>query len=306
MSKEFKIGLITIVAGALLYYGFNFLRGSDLFSPSNRYYATYTNVSGLNVSNPIYFNGLPVGRVSGFKLQQKKGFIVVALDIDEGVFIGEDATATLANDGLFGGKAVVLDVGISTTPMLSGDTLNSKMDEGMLEQFAPITDNLNTTINKLNTLLDHLNNTDISGTVDTIKYSIILLTEKLNKIDVEEPINNMNEMILSFKDRSDQLEGVLTSSKSLMDSLNSLPLNSVIDNLNGSMAKMNEMMTAIQSEDGTIGKLISNDSVYNSMNQVMLDLDALLIHFNNYPKDFMSPLGRKRKKLKGISTEEGK
>ncbi len=306
MSKEFKIGLITIVAGALLYYGFNFLRGSDLFSPSNRYYATYTNVSGLNVSNPIYFNGLPVGRVSGFKLQQKKGFIVVALDIDEGVFIGEDATATLANDGLFGGKAVVLDVGISTTPMLSGDTLNSKMDEGMLEQFAPITDNLNTTINKLNTLLDHLNNTDISGTVDTIKYSIILLTEKLNKIDVEEPINNMNEMILSFKDRSDQLEGVLTSSKSLMDSLNSLPLNSVIDNLNGSMAKMNEMMAAIQSEDGTIGKLISNDSVYNSMNQVMLDLDALLIHFNNYPKDFMSPLGRKRKKLKGISTEEGK
>ncbi|MFK7951641.1 MAG: MlaD family protein [Ekhidna sp.] len=304
MSKEFKIGLITVVAGALLYYGFNFLRGSDLFSPSNRYYVMYTNVTGLSVSNPIYFNGLPVGRVSGFKLQQKKGRIVVSLDVDEGVFIGQDATATLANDGLFGGKAVLLDVGISSVAMEAGDTLESVMDEGMLDQIEPITDNLNTTITKINTLLDHLNNTDITGAVDTIKYSIGLLTEKMNKIDVQEPINNMNDMILSFKDRSDQLEGVLNSSKSLMDSLNSLPLNSVIDNLNGSMAKMNEMMAAIQSEEGTIGKLINNDSVYNSMNQVMLDLDALLIHFNNYPKDFMSPLGRKNKKLKGVSTEE--
>ena len=72
MSKEFKIGLITIISGALLYYGFNFLKGSDIFSPSNRYYATYANVAGLNVSNPVYFNGLPVGRVSGFELVQEK------------------------------------------------------------------------------------------------------------------------------------------------------------------------------------------------------------------------------------------
>ncbi|MEQ9304265.1 MAG: MlaD family protein, partial [Marinoscillum sp.] len=77
MSKEFKIGLITIIAGALLYYGFNFLKGSDLFSPSNRYSATYTNVSGLNVSTPIYYNGLPVGRVSGFELKQSLGYIIV-------------------------------------------------------------------------------------------------------------------------------------------------------------------------------------------------------------------------------------
>lgn len=305
MSKEFRIGLITVIAGALLYYGFNFLRGSDLFSPSNRYYALYTNVSGLSISNPIYYNGLPVGRVSGFKLQQSKGRIVVSLDIDEGVFIGQDASATLANDGLFGGKAIVLDVGKSSSPMTAGDTLLSNMDAGMLDQLAPITDNLNTTINKLNTLLDKLNETDMKGTVDTLKYSIGSLTAKLNSIDLQEPIDNVNSMVLSFKNRADQLKGVLESSKSLMDSLNSLPINSVIDNLNGSMEKMNEMMAAIQSEEGTIGKLINNDSVYNSINQVMMDLDALLIHFNNYPKDFMSPLGRKKKKLKGVPAEEG-
>ncbi|MEP0985528.1 MlaD family protein [Ekhidna sp.] len=299
MSKEFKIGLITIIAGALLYYGFNFLRGSDLFSPSNRYFATYANVSGLNVSNPVYFNGLPVGRVSGFELVQEKGYIVVSIDIDEGLVIGDDASATLANDGLFGGKAIVLNVGESEIPLEPGDTLASDMDEGMLSQFEPVADNLNTTITKLNDLLDELNETDISGTVDTLKYSIGTLTNKVNRLDIESPVRNANELLISFKERSDQLEGVLESSKYLLDSLNAVPLSETLAKVNESLDHVNNLLLAVQSDEGTLGKMLNNDSVYNNLNKLLVDMDELIIHFNNYPKDFMSPLGRKTKKLKG-------
>lgn len=299
MSKEFKIGLITIIAGGFLYYGFNFLRGSDLFSPTSNYYAIYTNVSGLNVSNPVYFNGLPVGRVRGFELKQSAGYIVVSLSIDENLVIGEDASATLANDGLFGGKAIVLNVGESLTPLQPGDTLASEMDEGMLSQFEPVADNLNTTITKLNELLDELNRTDISGAVDTLKYSIGTLTNKVNRLDVESPVRNANELLLSFKERSDQLDGVLISSKSLMDSLNGVPLAATMSKINESLDHVNKLLEAVQSDEGTIGKMLNDDSVYNSLNKLLVDMDELIIHFNNYPKDFMSPLGRKSKKLKG-------
>lgn len=305
MSKEFKIGLITIISGALLYYGFNFLRGSDLFSPSNRYYATYTNVSGLNVSNPVYFNGLPVGRVSGFKLVQDKGYIVVSFDIDEGLVIGKDASATLANDGLFGGKAIVLDVGKSTELAQPGDTLGSDMDGGLMSQFEPVADNLNTTITKLNDLLDELNKTDIAGTVDTLKYAIGSITYKINKLNVEGTIRNADELLISIKNRSEQLEGVITSSKSLIDSLNAVPLAETLAKVNESLDHVNKLLLAVQSDEGTVGKLLNNDSVYNNLNQLLVDMDELIIHFNNYPKDFMGPLGRKNKKLKGIS-QEGK
>ncbi|WP_425392619.1 MlaD family protein [Ekhidna sp.] len=305
MSKEFKIGLITIIAGALLYYGFNFLRGSDLFSPSNRYYATYTNVSGLNVSNPVYFNGLPVGRVSGFDLVQNKGYIVVSIDIDEGLKIGKDASATLANDGLFGGKAIVLDVGKSTELMQPGDTLGSEMDGGLMSQFEPVADNLNTTITKLNDLLDELNATDIRGTVDTLKYSIGTLTNKANNLKIERVVASTDSLMNSLKDRSDELEGLLTSSTKLMDSLNQVPLSATLKKVNESLDQVNQLLLAIQSEEGTVGKMLKNDSVYNNLNKLLVDMDELIIHFNNYPKDFMSPLGRKSKKLKGVS-QEGK
>lgn len=305
MSKEFKIGLITIIAGALLYYGFNFLRGSDLFSPSNRYYATYPNVSGLNVSNPIYFNGLPVGRVSGFELVQNKGYIVVALDIDEGLMISQDASATLANDGLFGGKAIVLDVGTSSEFSQPGDTLASDMDKGMQDEIGTVTDNLNSTIIKINTLLDSLNQTDVKGTVGAVKETVETVNRKIGELDIKTSLNNVDELIISFKSRSDQLEGVIASSQTLMDSLNRLPVAESLAKLNESMDHVNKLLEAVQSDEGTVGKLLNNDSIYNNLNKLLVDMDELIIHFNNYPKDFMAPLGRKKKKLKGVP-QEGK
>jgi len=304
VSKEFKIGIITIISGALLYYGFNFLRGSDLFSPTNRYYVTYPNVAGLNVSNPVYFNGLPVGRVSGFTLEQKKRRIVVALDVDESVAIRSLDTARLANDGLFGGKAIILMPGKSADRMEPGDTLKALVDGGMLDQFEPVADNLNTTITKINALLDQLNSTDIEGTVDTLKYSIGVLTNKARRLNLEGTIENTNQLLISVKDRSDQLEGLLSSSKSLVDSLNEVPLAATLEKVNESLDNINELMVAVQSEEGTVGKLLNNDSVYNNLNKLLVDLDAMIIHFNNYPKDFMSPLGRKNRKLRGVPEED--
>lgn len=305
MSREFKIGLLTVIAGALLYYGFNFLRGTNLFSPTNTYFITYPNVTGLNVSNPVYYSGLPVGRVSGFKLEQEKNQIVVSLDIDENVYIGEDATATLANDGLLGGKAIILDVGKSITQLLPGDTLQSKIDGDLLSQFEPVADNLNTTITKINTLLDQLNSTDLEGTVSELKLAINDMRRTVGRMEPEitGAIQEYKGLATSLTKQVDGMEPILEKTNLLMDSLNSLELNATVANLNTTLDGINKIMASLQSEDGTIGKLMSNDSIYNSLNKLLVDLDELTIHFNNYPKDFLKPLGRKNKKLKGVSKD---
>ncbi|MEM6734866.1 MAG: MlaD family protein [Bacteroidota bacterium] len=304
MSKEIKIGLIAIISGALLYYGFNFLRGSDLFSTTNRYYAIYPNVAGLTVSNPVLFNGLNIGRVSELKLQQEKNRIVVAVDIDASFFVGALDTASLANNDFFGTKAIIIRPGSARSPLSTGDTLKAKNDNDLLSQFEPVADNLNTTIIKINALLDQLNSTDIQGAIDTLKYSLAVLTEKASELDIEGIVGNTNGLILEFKERSEQLEGLLASSKSLIDSLNQVPLAATLEKVNTSFDELNNLLITLYSEKGTIGKLLSNDSVYNNLNKLLADLDTLAIHLNNYPRDFMKPLGRKNKKLKGVSHED--
>ncbi len=90
-----------------------------------------------------------------------------------------------------------------------------------------------------------------------------------------------------------------------MDSLNEVPVASTLEKVNESLDHVNQLLLAVQSDRGTIGKLLNNDSVYNNLNSVLINLDSLIYHFDNYPKDFLGPLGRKNKKLKGIP-QEGK
>ncbi len=291
------------MAGALLYYGFNFLRGTNLFSPADTFYVVYPNVSGLNVSNPIYFNGLPVGRVSGFQLDQKRSRIIVSLDIDRNVTVSKYDTAKLTNDGLLGGKAIVLRPGSVAEPIQVGDTLLSEIDGGLLDEFEPVAADLRTTVVKINTLLDSLNRTDLAGAVEGIKKTLSLLNEKIEETDISGTLDSVKVLSASFKARSEQLKLVLEGSNGLIDSLRSLPLNETVSSLTETLDGINDLMANVQSENGTIGKLLTNDSIYNSLNKLLVDLDELAIHFNNYPRDFMKPLGRKNKKLKGVSQE---
>lgn len=72
-NKEFKVGLFAAVALVLLYFGFNFLKGIDFFSTTEKYYAVYDNIDQLAVSNPVLINGFAVGRVSRIAIMQSKG-----------------------------------------------------------------------------------------------------------------------------------------------------------------------------------------------------------------------------------------
>ena len=52
-NKEFIIGICVITAIVILIFGIDYLKGINLFSPANFYYASYDNVAGLEISSPV-------------------------------------------------------------------------------------------------------------------------------------------------------------------------------------------------------------------------------------------------------------
>jgi hypothetical protein len=48
ISNETKIGALTVIAITILVLGYSFLKGNDVFSGSNKFYAVYNSVEGLN------------------------------------------------------------------------------------------------------------------------------------------------------------------------------------------------------------------------------------------------------------------
>ncbi len=311
MSKEFKVGLIALVSGVMLYYGFNYLKGIDFFSATNKYYAVYDNVDGLVPGNPVKFNGYAVGRVTNIKLTPNQDSILVQFDIQESINLNDSSTALLTSTDFLGTKGIVLTIGTSENMIEPGDTLISYRDRGLeeiLESATPVANNLNVTITRINEILVGLKGSGekINTTLDDLHRTF----ENINRI-MESNEDNIEQIaavtkttIQNLNQKIERLGPVIKKADGVMDSLNNLEMAQTLAHIDSVMITLNQTLTLMKSENSSIGKLLYSDTLYQNINTTMEDLQGFVHHFRNYPKDFVRPLGRKHKKLKGIDEEE--
>ncbi len=289
----------------LLYFGFNFLKGIDFFSSNKKYYAIFDNVDKLTPSNQIFLSGLAVGRVSDIRiLQGRNNKVLVELEISTEVVLDQKSSAILSGD-LLGTKYLLLDIGEVTNPLAPGDTINAVLDKGLAELLeenaVPVAANLQSTLRKLNTVLDNLaSNTgkldtillDFQGTPYRIKGMINNINGKLGEVTGE-----IGGVTKNLNSKLDQLEPTLANFKILSDSLKEIELNGTLKKLQVSLAKMNETLTRMNSDDNTVGKLMTEDTLYTNLNTLLRSLDSLANHLNSNPKHFLGPLGKSQKKI---------
>jgi phospholipid/cholesterol/gamma-HCH transport system substrate-binding protein len=303
LSKEFKVGLFMIVAIALLYFGFNFLKGIDFFSSSNKYYAVYSNVDKLTESNQIFLNGYAVGRVSDIRIEQSRNRVIVELDINSDIIVTRNTSAIL-NGELLGGRFIQLSIKPGS-PLEPKDTLQSEVAKGLMDFFTenaePVADNLQTTLKKLNTILDNLAMN--SRRLDTVFTGLQKTPGLLNRT-LSSANSNINDLSTSFKSVAgnlntslNELKPTLANFQTLSDSLKRIELNGTMLKAQQSLAKLNETLSRLNKGDNTMSKLITEDTLYHNLNRTLKSIDSLANHFNEYPRHFLSPLGKSRKKI---------
>jgi len=309
-AKEFKIGLIALAAGLTLYFGFSYLKGRDFLNNETSYYVVYPNVDGLTKSNPVVINGLTVGKVRNIQLlQDYNNQVIVELAINSEIILGDSTIAELSNADLLGSKAIVLKIGSIGIPLGPNDTLIALMDRGLaeyLDNVQPITDNLNVTIRRINEILLGLQGSGekITSTITELEITLKGINGLLNenKEGFALVINSTNEVLSNVNNKINDLGPIFKKAEGVMDSLNNLDLSGTLIEVQDLMKALNSTVSAINQGQGTMGQLMVNDSLYNNLNQLLLDLDKLTLHFNQYPKDFLKPLGRKNKKMKGLES----
>lgn len=309
-AKEFKIGLIALAAGLTLYFGFSYLKGRDFMNKETSYYVVYDNVDGLTKSNPVIINGLTVGKVRNIQLRQDlHNQVVVELAINSEIILGDSTIAELSNADLLGSKAIVLKIGPIDTPLAANDTLKALMDRGLaeyLDNVQPITDNLNVTIRRINEILLGLQGSGekTTNTISELEITLKGINELLseNKEGFALVIHSTNEVLTNVNNKINDLDPIFKKAEDVLDSLNNLDLNGTLVEVQDLMKALKSTVSAINQGQGTMGQLMVNDSLYNNLNQLLFDLDKLTLHFNQYPKDFLKPLGRKSKKMKGLES----
>ncbi|HEX7015321.1 MAG TPA: MlaD family protein [Cyclobacteriaceae bacterium] len=305
VSKEFKVGLFMVVALVLLYFGFNFLKGIDFFSSTDKYYAIYNNVDKLTQSNQVFLNGFAVGRVGDIEILQDNGNrVLVTLEIDSDIRLTDSTTAILTGDFL-GNKSILLQNVTGSTILEPGDTLRSNMDRGitdiLAESAVPVADNLQVTLRKFNVLVENL--THNTQQLDTIFSRLATTPYYLNRAlstagtSVHDLAADYRVVAQNLNTALEDLRPTMANLRSLSDSLKVLELSATIAKTQAALESFNTALGKMTSNDNTVGKMLTEDELYQNLNNLLLNLDTLADHFNNNPKHFLAPLGKSKKRI---------
>ena len=292
-TKEVKIGLSFVVALAFLIWGINFLKGVNLFTPSNHYYLKYENVDGLVVSNGVFIKGYKVGQVRAIKYDftQKESFVVDIL-MNQDIKLPEGTIAYLFDESMLGGKGINLVFSEETNYHTSGDTLTTDVQKGLMASLAGIVPSIQSTINHADSLILSANALINSSEIQNSLTNFESITAELHKtsrgltkmIDQEFPsiINNVN--------------GICTDLKTVTNQLSNVQYKDIVESLDSTLVNLEEFTNRINSPNGSLGLLLNDKTLYNNIDATVNSVNSLLIDFKDDPRRYLYPLGKKKKK----------
>jgi phospholipid/cholesterol/gamma-HCH transport system substrate-binding protein len=221
--------------------------------------------------------------------------ILVAIEVDDDITLGDSTVALLINSDLLGSKAINLEVGKVRNPKQDGDTLISRIDRGITDvirdKAMPVVENINVSVTEVNKLLSALS--DNRNKMDNIFDSFERTSRNIETMSVENR-ENLNKITSNLQQLSEALNNPDTGIKPLIaninqfaDSLNNLELKQTVDKANLAMENFSSIMQTINKGEGSMGKFVKDDSLYYNLNQSIKDLDRLLIDFRENPKRYV-------------------
>lgn len=308
INKETKIGIIFVVAASLLFWGYNFLKGKDVFIKDRLFYAQYYDVSGLVKADPIFINGLRAGQVNSLYFEpSNSGKIIVELQLTKDFPLPKNTIAKIVSTDLMGTKAISLFIGDSKDLLIEGDTMQTSIESTLQEQMeqtiGPLKHKAEELLSSVDEIISNLQLILSSETSANIKNSLTHLEQSL--VNVESVTGNLDSLVDSetskiktildnaesitgnLKANNEHLTAILTNFHEISDSLAGADMASTIRNANKAMADFSAIMNKINDGKGSVGMLMNNDTLYYELEKSAKDLNLLLEDIKTNPSRYL-------------------
>lgn len=319
LTKEVKVGIVSAIAIAFFIYGFNFLKGRNLFSTQRKFYAFYNNIDGLVEANPLMVNGYKIGTVGDIELitTDSTSRLLVTLFLDNDLQIPKNSIARVISSDILGSKAVQLMLGDSKVYANDGDTLNADSEDNLKESvnkaIAPLqhkAEGLIASMDSVMVAVQSVFNTsarqNLAKSFESIKLSLLSLETTSYRLDtlvisekqkLSSILTKINALATTLASNSDKIGNIINNFSNISDSIAKSNLTSAINNADLALSNASNIMNKINRGEGTMGMLINNDSLYKKLDKSAADLDKLLIDLRLNPKRYIhfSVFGRKDK-----------
>ena len=298
ISKEIKTAILVLGSIALFIFGFSYLKGKDLFSNDNVFYTEF-NYNALVPSAPVTVKGNRVGKVEAITYDFETGKTRVSFSVDSRFKFSKNSTIRLYELGIMGGNAITIIPADDTDYAQKNDFLKSEVEHGLVtsltKNFSGLSTGLDATLKTADTLLLNLNTLVEDDSEKGLKNAIAELNVtmksfknlsiSLNKMMTEDT-SKLNSMLTSFSKTAE-------SFKKLGDTLDKANLGETVAGLDKTLNNLNGVLSSIESGEGTMGKLMKDEKLYNNFEAAAKELEELLQDIKLHPKRYFRILSKK-------------
>jgi phospholipid/cholesterol/gamma-HCH transport system substrate-binding protein len=321
MRKEVQFGIIAVITAVLVFVGLNYLAGSQYFGPPMVLYANYPRLSGLYEGNQVFIKGVSVGKVADIRLDMEegfeKGYIRVRLELDESYRIPANSRAIVFNVDLLGAKGIEIRIPAETSAadkiLESGEDINGSVDRGImgeaedlvlnegakiLLELGKLTVQLNEIVQSTQTIIGDEQYTEpLRSTLQNVAATtanLALISFKADSISssLNQTSRDAQSVVENVKDNEDRINEILTNVKTTTDSLASASsaIKQLMTDASSAVASVENVAVKLDTTTGTIGLLLNDRQLYDSLVSTTSNLNVLLREAEENPQRFIDDI----------------
>ncbi|WNH10120.1 MlaD family protein [Thalassobellus suaedae] len=298
ISKEVKVALLVISGIILFIFGFNYLKGRNLLESTNVYYTEF-DYNALSKSSIVTVKGNSVGKIQDIEYDYKTGKTRVTFFVNEALKFSKNSIVRMYETGLMGGNGLALIIRNDGEPAKPGDMLKSTVEVGLVsslsKNFSGLSTDLNATLKSTDTLMISLNE---------------FVTDESDS-GLKQMVSELNETLKSFKNTSNSINGFISSNDgnitailekfktssenlaALTSELKAANVGNTVASLNKTLDNLNNVLTKIDNGDGSLGKLLKDEALYNNIEGATKEMEELLRDIKLHPKRYFRILSKK-------------
>lgn len=311
ISNETKVGALTAIAITILILGVNFLKGRNITDKSDKIYAEFPSVEGLQVSNPIMINGLQVGKVYAMKEKDKNlSAIVVTISLAKDINIPKTSVATISSE-LLGTTSVKIKLGTGTDYVKDGDTLHTAKALGLADKLQssldPTLASVNKTLESLDKVLINLNSVLDPNTKNNLQSIVANLTNSSKSLEklldaqtgmLAKTLSNTESITGNLAKNNDKINATVDNLEKASGRLANAKFDEAVNSLQQTLTKLDATVEKVNSSQSSLGALLNDRKLYDQLLQTNRSLTTLLDDLRMHPKRYVniSVFGRKDKK----------
>lgn len=296
MKKEFKIGIFSLSILVLSFFMLNYFGGKDIYNKEINIYSMVDELERLTPSASVFFKGATAGKVSNIEYITEENRFKVTYSIKKEYRLPIDSRFVITGIDIMGTKGVQIELGSLSEYAEDGAYLVSEVRPDLITEMSgkisPVLTSLNQTLLRLDTIAININSLFSEENKFNINQTISKINSTVSEIEsFSQEINSNSKDISNFitdlKSLSSQLLVISNKADDTVDEITDISQSINKADVEGVINSLSSLLEKVQDPDGSLGRFINEDEVYEGVDKLILDIDSLVTEIKKNPKKYI-------------------